>query len=410
MRALHTSDWHIGVRKHRIDRQPDHLRVFAQIKALAIDEKVDVIINTGDTFDEAIPSTETLLYGWSVLEELASIAPLVVVCGNHDGAKLLELMGSILKSRLPIYFVHPGTLKQRAAGIIQMPSKSSTGEIIKIGAVPFIKSASYIRDYVDGDPSRSTVTYAEEVGRIEYRVGEWLNAGYDPSRDIRIFAAHLLVDGAQVSNSEYRVHVDSDFATKPERIPSADYVAFGHIHKPQPIMGIDHGRYAGSPIQLDFGEVVDQKSCYLVTGKPGYALDIQQRTLDVGRRLIDVVGTLDEISADREQYRNTIARVFVKLDMPTSDLESQVREILADTVVAQVKGRFSSVPDDLLAITSTVAEREPTLNEMFATYLTQRPQTGDPTRVQRYFDDLLHRVESDDLESQSFPDVDEALS
>ena len=198
--------------------------------------------------------------------------------------------------------------------------------------------------------------------------------------------------------------------TKPERIPAADYVAFGHIHKPQSILGIDHGRYAGSPIQIDFGEVVDQKSCFLVTGKPGYALDIQPRTLDVGRRLIDIVGSLAEISANREQYRDTIARVFVKLDSPTSDLESQVREMLTNTVVAQVKGQFDSVPDDLLAITSASTDREPTLNEMFATYLTERPQTGDPARVQRYFDDLLHRVEGGDLESQSFADVDEALS
>jgi exonuclease SbcD len=408
MRALHTSDWHIGVRKNGLDRTQDHDHVFAQIKALAIDEKVDVIINTGDTFDEPNPAIETLRYGWSILEELAGIAPVVVVCGNHDSAKLLELMGTILKGRLPIYFIDPSTFQRGRDGIVQIPS--SAGENIKIGAVPFIKSQSFIRHYIERDPERATVTYADDVGSIEKRVGGWLNEDYDPSRDIRIFAAHLLVNGAQVSGSEYRVYVDSDFATKSENIPTADYVAFGHIHKPQPIAGIDHGRYAGSPIQVDFGEVADQKSVYLISGKPGYALDIETRNLDIGRRLVDIRGTLEEIATRREDFKNTIARVFVDLDKPVGDLDSRVRDILTDTIVCQVHGKYPDARGDIAIAKAVAAEREPTLNEMFATYLAGQPNNGDPERVQRYFDLLLDRVERGDDEDQRFPDIEEAIA
>jgi len=406
MRALHTSDWHIGVKKHRVDRMQDHERVFAQIKEIAIDERVDLIINTGDLFDELNPSAETLLYGWSVLSDMAKIAPIVVLCGNHDSSKYFQVFDEISNGRLPIHFIYPAILKKGPVSIVQIPTRD--GEIIKIGAVPFIKSQSYIRKYIDNDAERATAKYADEVGLLEHRVGTWLNDGYDVNRDIRIFAAHLLLDGAQISGSEYQVHVDSDFAIKSERIPLCDYAAFGHIHKPQQIAGIDHGRYAGSPIPIDFGEVTDQKLCYVLSGKPGYALDIEERLLDVGRKMVDIRGTLEEISRNRAQYANTIARVFVTLHAPMSDLESQVNDILGETIVCQVKGQYEH-PEDIAA-KATVLGPEPTLNEMFSTFLASDTNIADSARVQRYFDDLLHRVESNDVEDQSFPDIDEVIA
>lgn len=406
MRALHTSDWHIGVNHHKLDRTPDHTHVFSQIKNIAIDEKVDFILNTGDLFDSPYPSLETLRYGWSVLEDLASVAPVIVLCGNHDGARLFELMGTILKNRLPIYFIDPSTLRKREAGLVQIPT--AEGEVVKVGAVPFIKSASYIRDYVASGAERATVTYADEVGSLEHVVGEWLNSGYDPTRDIRIFAAHLLLDGAEVSGSEYKLYVERDFVTRPERIPVADYVAFGHIHKPQAIAGLENGRYAGSPIPIDFGEREDRKLSYLISGKPGYALKIEERHLDIGRRLIEIRGDLETIKANRELYAGTVAKVYVELDVPIAELESQVRDILANTEVCSVVGQYRRAQGEMIPV-SDRSEKEPTLPEMFASYLDSSKNIGDLTRVSRYFEQLLERVQQGAENEISFPEIDEVL-
>ncbi|HTU70337.1 MAG TPA: exonuclease subunit SbcD [Candidatus Baltobacteraceae bacterium] len=408
MRALHTSDWHIGVNHHKLDRTPDHDHVFSQLKRIAIEEKVDFILNTGDLFDSPYPSLEVLRYGWSVLEELASVVPggVVVLCGNHDGAKLFELMGTILKDRLKIFFVDPTSLRKREGSIVQIPT--ADGEIVKIGAVPFIKSASYIRDYLASGAERATVTYADEVGSLEYYVGEWLNGGYDPTRDIRIFAAHLLLDGAEVSGSEYRLYVERDFVTRPERIPVADYVAFGHIHKPQYIVGLDNGRYAGSPIPIDFGEREDRKLAYLISGKPGYALKIEERYLDIGRRLIEIRGDLPTIRTNREAYAGAVAKVYVELDAPISELETQVREILQDTTVCTVVGQYRRAQGEMITIGERV-EREPTLPEMFATYLDSASSIGDPKRVLRYFDHLLGQVQQGGDSENAFPEIDEVV-
>lgn len=405
MRLLHTSDWHIGVNHYRLDRTRDHAYVFGQLKSIAIDEKVDVILNTGDLFDVPYPSVETLRFAWSVLEELASVAPVVVLCGNHDGAKLFELMGTILKNRLPIYFIDPSTLKQRRQqSILQLPTAAD--EIIKIGAVPFIKSASYIKDYFETDIERATVTYADEVGTLEHIVGEWLNSEYDPSRDVRVFAAHLLVDGAEVSGSEYKLYVERDFVTRPQRIPLADYVAFGHIHKPQQITGLDHGRYAGSPIPIDFGEKEDHKLAYLVTGKPGYALDIRERKFDIGRRLVEIRGDLEKIKTERESYAGTVAKVYVELDAPIPELETQVREILTETEVCAVIGQYRRAQGEMVAV-SDHTEREPTLTELFESYVHEIGTMGDSARVSRYFRELLAGIEHGDGSEARFTEIEE---
>src|SRR5579883_820828 len=338
MRLLHTSDWHIGVAHHGLDRTPDHDTVFGQIKALAKDEKVDVILNTGDLFDNAYPGVETLKYGWSILEELSSIAPVVVVCGNHDSHKLFELMGMILRDRLPIHLLDRKRLQMRASGVLQLPG--SDGEVIKIATVPFVRNSSFLSDYLEGDPDRATMSYADKVGSIEQAVGTWLNDGYDGRRDIRVFAAHLLVDGAQVSGSEYPLYIERDFVTHPERIPTADYVAFGHIHKPQRIGTLDNARYAGSPIPIDFGERDDAKLVYIVSGTPGRPLTIDERRLDVGRPLLDVSGTLEQIAADRERYAGAIARVVVDCTEPVPQLESRVRELLPQTLICKVTAHY----------------------------------------------------------------------
>ena len=64
------------------------------------------------------------------------------------------------------------------------------------------------------------------------------------------------------------------------------YAAFGHIHKPQDLPGsVVTGCYAGSPIQLDFGELDEAKRIVLVDARPGYPPEIQSLSLSGGRPL-----------------------------------------------------------------------------------------------------------------------------
>lgn len=263
---------------------------------------------------------------------------------------------------------------------------------MKVAAVPFVKSASYIADYVTKNPERATLTYADEVGSLEHVVGEWLNEGYDPARHIRVFAAHLLVEGAQVGGGEYPLYIERDFVTRPERIPPADYVAFGHIHKPQQIGKLENGRYAGSPIPLDFGERDDQKSVYIVSGKPGYSLTIESRALNVGREMVEIRGTLETLSSRREEYAGTIARVVVDLDEPVPELDRRVRDLLTETTVCRVVPHYPLVAG-VLPSEADSGRPEPTISEMFETYVSAHRDLGSTDQLLRYFNELLTQVQ-----------------
>src|SRR5207247_11156539 len=45
---------------------------------------------------------------------------------------------------------------------------------------------------------------------------------------------------------------------------SFDYVALGHLHRPQAASGRDTVRYSGSPIPLSFSEAADRKEARVV--------------------------------------------------------------------------------------------------------------------------------------------------
>ena len=55
------------------------------------------------------------------------------------------------------------------------------------------------------------------------------------------------------------------------------------------------GRYAGSPIQLDFGEEREEKEVVFVEAKPGMPARVEPIRLTSGRRLRTLSGTLEEI-------------------------------------------------------------------------------------------------------------------
>src|SRR5664279_4267963 len=93
--------------------------------------------------------------------------------------------------------------------------------------------------------------------------------GYHPEQDVLVFAAHLYIEGALPSRSERALELTDTYATAATALPQVAYAALGHIHRPQSIGRTGFPtRYAGSPLQLDFGEVGENKSLVLVTAEP----------------------------------------------------------------------------------------------------------------------------------------------
>ena len=390
MRLLHTSDWHLGRTTYNVPRRPDNETVHAETVAIAREFKPDLIVHTGDLFDASAPAFDDMRLGIDMLDELAAIAPVVVLAGNHDSPKLFRVFSILRGPEARVRFID----RARAAangGILSYAA--ADGTTIRLASVPFVRSTSFIDEF--GAPEDWSSIYADNVGRVEEALGRALRHGYDPARDVLVFAAHLFVVGATLTSSERKVHVD-DYGTRAETIPAVTYAAFGHIHKPQALPGRPWAHYAGSPIPLDFGELDEQKSVVLVEARPPQPASIKTAPLSGGRPLRRLTGTLEELARQADAAAGALALVTVTTQTPTMALYDLVQERLPKTVILDVEERCTSASVAAVEIDAT-EEREPSLGELFQEYVAESGAAdADNERIASYFGKLLAATENDE--------------
>ena len=392
MRLLHTSDWHLGRETYRVSRRPDHEAVIDEIVALAAETDPHLIIHSGDLFDGPRPAYDDLSLGADALQRLAAIAPVVVVCGNHDSPPLFRLFTQLLGADAAIRFVDVARLPE-AGGILEFAGDGD--ERIRVASLPFIHANRLVTGFED--PSLRTALYADRVAAIEQRLAQGLVDTYDPARDILVFAAHLYVGGATYGRSERALHVSDTYASRPEAIPAVSYAALGHIHKPQALPGGTAGRYAGSPIQLDFGEEGEDKVTVIVEAAPGRAARIEPRPIVSGRRLLRVAGSLSEIPSYAEAARGKLVHVTVRSDEPVPDVTDQIGAMLPEAVILEVAEDIASRRLTILTETDTATVAEPSMQELFHQYLTQVGTRGSAAadRVLASFEALNEAIDTD---------------
>jgi exonuclease SbcD len=142
--------------------------------------------------------------------------------------------------------------------------------------------------------------------------------------------------------------------------------------------------YSGSPLQLDFGEVADQKGALLVHAEPGKPASVTELPLVSGRRLIEMTGTLDQVMARSGEAEGCYARVV---------LRETARVGLADEVRAAIPTAVEVVLDNPQTPRREGPPRRGLApSEAFARYLDDRDSVD--SRVQRLFEELLDEAMS----------------
>ena len=161
---------------------------------------------------------------------------------------------------------------------------------IAIAAVPYL-SESNLRHF----------SYETEVDRNE-RYREWLKRFYadcvtaipeELSKLPKILMGHLFVKDAEESSSERNIQIGGATAVGVSDFPNdVNYVALGHLHRPQTIKGADYPiRYSGSPIPLRFNEASYRKKMYLLElSDDGTLAQDEEINIPVFKKLCTVEG------------------------------------------------------------------------------------------------------------------------
>ncbi|HEX4498587.1 MAG TPA: exonuclease SbcCD subunit D, partial [Thermoanaerobaculia bacterium] len=255
-------------------------------------------------------------------------AQMVVIAGNHDDPLRLDAR-SLLTELLDVRIIgRPRTAAQ--GGTLTIETRS--GEKAVVAALPFASPGAWVSALdLAGEEAGARVRYARMFERaVQDLCGPF-------RRDaVNLLMAHSHFEGALFGESERRVHIGEDWAASPEALPRrASYIALGHIHKPQQLDVLAPAYYAGSPLQMDFGEAGEEKTFVVVTASPGKRATVEHVRYEGGLPLVDLRASLAELEEIADQYRRGWLRVTVPLTEKDPDLNRKVRELLPNALVVR---------------------------------------------------------------------------
>lgn len=264
MRILHTSDWHLGQHFMGKTRLAEHQAFIDWLLQQVAQQQVDCVIIAGDIFDTgAPPSYARELYNAFIVALHDSGAQLIVLGGNHDSVATLAESQSLL-ARLSTRVI-PSVADPLAQQLLVLPQRDGTPGAL-LCAVPFIRP----RDVMLSQAGQSA---ADKQQSLQQAIQQHYTQLYALATAKRselgmplpiIATGHLTTVGASASESVREIYVGSLDAFPSNAFPAVDYIALGHIHRPQMVGGLEHIRYCGSPIPLSFDEIAQQKQVLLV--------------------------------------------------------------------------------------------------------------------------------------------------
>jgi DNA repair protein SbcD/Mre11 len=263
MKILHFADAHIDMANYgRHDPQTGlPLRVLDFLKALdiiidaAISERVDMVIFAGDAYKDRSPApTFQREWGRRIIRLSRAKIPTLLLVGNHDLSPAIGRAHAIQEfDTLQVPFVR----------VLQKPEFLTPQELwdlpVQVIAMPWV-SRSGLMASVDASAVDVRELFARIEDRISSLVEDWMSEA-DPSLPL-ILTAHASVEGAMFG-AERMVMLGSDLVLPTALVKDRrlDYVAMGHIHKPQDLNEGSHPPviYPGSIERIDFGEAHDKK-------------------------------------------------------------------------------------------------------------------------------------------------------
>ncbi|MFW0715093.1 exonuclease SbcCD subunit D [Pedobacter sp. N23S346] len=257
MKILHTADWHIGQLFHEYDRTPEHQQFLNWLVQTLQDEKIDVLLISGDVFDISNPAAASIKMFYTFLNQATKANPnlqIIITAGNHDSASRLEAPKPLLESS-NVHII--GLVEKDAEGNINyekllVPIHDASGDIkIWCLAVPFLRMGDYPAIADCANP------YTEGVTALYEEAFQYANLKKQNGQTI-IGMGHLHTHHAEISDldkTERLIMGGVECIPATAFHPDLKYVALGHIHKAQRIGGKEHIRYSGSPLPMSFSEL-----------------------------------------------------------------------------------------------------------------------------------------------------------
>ena len=333
---LHTSDWHLGATEGEYDLGADQRFFIDEICRIIQERQVDAVLLAGDVYDRSVASAAAIrLYDYAmdrICRELNK--NVLTIAGNHDSAERLSSCGSLLEKA----GLHISGAARREPGVIV-----------------FDDAEVFLLPWITEEKVKSL--YPEEKNRIgsltdAYRVvTDHMRAQFSPNKK-HIVLAHAFITNAETSTSDRAAEIGFATQVSADVFEGFDYVALGHIHKPQNVNG--HIRYCGTPMPYCFGKEESQEKSVTLLDTETMTTEIIPLPLLHRRKTF--TGTFEELCDPRctEEEKNGYVRLHVTDTAIGLDLLAKLRSVYPHLLV--VSGKVYE--GDATTITLTMEELE----------------------------------------------------
>ncbi len=373
MRFVHSGDLHIGKMVNGFSMIEDQRHILRQICEISHEEKADALILAGDIYDRAIPPAEAVTLFNDFLTEMVKEGILVfIISGNHDSPERIGFADEILKDKgIHIAGVYKDRLKQ-------VKVTDAYGEVTFV-LMPFVKPAA---------------AGARNSGEA---VGNMLSKGYGRQREgketgeRKVLVAHYFVTDhgkePELSDGETTIHVGGLDNVEISLLDGFDYVALGHIHKPQRI-GKGQAYYAGAPLAYSFSEAGQEKVVNLVDLGENGVVSVRRIPLKPLHEMRKIKGKLQDLI----QPEVVAAAAFG--DYIKAELTDE--EELIDPI-----GTLRGVYPNVMQIVLTKNEKRDDMD-----YTSRLKETKKS--IPRLFKDFYEMIRGEELDGERMKAVEEA--
>ena len=287
MKILHTSDLHIGKYIGTYDLKEDTEYVLNQVVDTAIKERVEVVLISGDIFDRPNPSEEAIKMYVSFLKALLDKnIKVIAISGNHDSGIRLSAYKDILGKG---YFVE---------GEFNSPMrKVSLSD--EYGQVNF-----YMLPFFTPFIVKSNLKLEKGLENYDLAMDEIIKRENIDTSQRNIVLAHQFVAGFKFGGSEedfsYSNGDEKNVAgvgiISLDKFQNFDYVALGHIHKPQKISR-ETIRYSGSLLKYKTSEIDGpDKSVVIIDLKEKGNIEVKLDPIKPLHPFVKIEGLLSELT------------------------------------------------------------------------------------------------------------------
>lgn len=334
---LHTSDWHLGATGGERDLWDDQKYFIDAICGIVREKNVDAVLLAGDVYDRSVPAASAIgLYDYAMNRLCGELGVKVLtIAGNHDSAERLASCAGLLDK----------------AGLYLQGAAQREPRVVE-----FADSQVFFLPWMTEEKIKSL--YPEERDGINglteaYRVAvNHMREKFIPGKH-HLLLSHAFITNAETSTSDRAAEIG--FATQ---VPASvfegfDYVALGHIHKPQQVNPFI--RYSGSPMAYSFGkEERQEKSVTLIDTAAMTQEVVPLPLLHRWTTLTDCYETL-LAGAYPEEIREGYVRLNVTDTAVGLDMLSRLRQVYPNALV--VAGKTYDGEDTTITLTMEQLEQ-----------------------------------------------------